>query len=99
MIIAGAHDGYFKTDQAITDSIQQTNPDIVFVALGFPKQEKFIYQSYSNSHAIWMGVGGSFDVLAGKVKRAPIFLAATPNRMALSPVAGTFPLTANDGLT
>ncbi|WP_281164120.1 WecB/TagA/CpsF family glycosyltransferase [Liquorilactobacillus sicerae] len=73
LIIAGAHDGYFKTDQAITDSIQQTNPDIVFVALGFPKQEKFIYQSYSNSHAIWMGVGGSFDVLAGKVKRAPIF--------------------------
>ncbi|KRM84257.1 WecB/TagA/CpsF family glycosyltransferase [Liquorilactobacillus vini] len=73
LIIAGAHDGYFKTAQPIRKSIQQANPDIVFVALGFPKQETFIYQSYQNSHAIWMGVGGSFDVLAGKVKRAPIF--------------------------
>lgn len=71
--IAGYHDGYFKSAASIAQTIQQQKPDIVLVALGFPKQENFIDQYSIGSHGIWMGVGGSFDVIAGKVKRAPVF--------------------------
>ena len=73
LIIAGARDGYFDQEVPIAKAIQQTKPDIILVALGFPKQETFIQKYYQDTPAIWMGVGGSFDVLAGKVKRAPLF--------------------------
>lgn len=73
LIIAGAQDGYFNQELPVAQAIQQTKPDIILVALGFPKQEIFIQKYYQNSQAIWIGVGGSFDVLAGKVKRAPLF--------------------------
>ena len=71
--LVGAFDGYFKDDQAITAAIQASQPDFVFAALGFPKQEFFIAKNRHLAPAIWMGVGGSFDVLAGTVKRAPNF--------------------------
>ncbi|MBZ2405559.1 WecB/TagA/CpsF family glycosyltransferase [Liquorilactobacillus hordei] len=71
--IAGYHDGYFTNDQEIATEIKDSQPDFVFVALGFPKQEFFIAKYRQLTPAIWMGVGGSFDVLAGTVKRAPIF--------------------------
>ncbi|KRM95942.1 N-acetylglucosaminyldiphosphoundecaprenol N-acetyl-beta-D-mannosaminyltransferase [Liquorilactobacillus aquaticus DSM 21051] len=73
LIIAGYHDGYFKNESTIVQEIQQSSPDFVFVALGFPKQELFIAHHRNSSQAIWMGVGGSFDVLAGVAKRAPLF--------------------------
>ena len=73
LIIAGAQDGYFGQELLVAKAIQKVKPDIVLVALGFPKQELFIQKYYQSSQAIWMGVGGSFDVLAGKVKRAPFF--------------------------
>ena len=73
LIIAGFHDGYFKDPQPILTEIKAAQPDIVFAALGFPKQEYFINQYREVSNSLWMGVGGSFDVLAGKVKRAPQF--------------------------
>lgn len=71
--IVGAHDGYFTADEApaIGQEICASDPDFVFVALGAPKQEQFIAQYYRQTHAAWMGVGGSFDVLAGVVQRAP----------------------------
>jgi len=71
--IAGYHHGYFDhNDPAYIDMVKETNPDIVLVALGFPNQEKW-GTSYLNetSHGIVMGVGGSFDVLSGNIKRAP----------------------------
>ena len=71
--IVGAHDGYFNNEQLIITQIQQTQPDFIFVALGFPKQEFFIAHHRQIVNAIWMGVGGSFDVLSGTVKRAPQF--------------------------
>ncbi|ETA73904.1 WecB/TagA/CpsF family glycosyltransferase [Ligilactobacillus equi] len=71
--IVGAYDGYFKDDKEITQAIAQSQPDFVFAALGFPKQENFIAKNRQLASAIWMGVGGSFDVLAGTVKRAPNF--------------------------
>ena len=71
--IAGINDGYFKDDSYIVETIKNSNPDIILVALGFPKQEFFINKYRHISDSIWMGVGGSFDVLAGYSKRAPIF--------------------------
>jgi N-acetylglucosaminyldiphosphoundecaprenol N-acetyl-beta-D-mannosaminyltransferase len=72
-IIAGSHNGYFDwKDNIIAEEIHATNPDIVLVALGYPKQEKWIAENMSKfSKGIFIGVGGTIDVLAGEVKRAP----------------------------
>lgn len=73
VIIAGSHDGYFASSEAagVAAQIKAAHPSFVFVALGFPKQEMFIHQFRKQAPALWMGVGGSFDVLAGAVRRAP----------------------------
>ncbi|UOR11652.1 WecB/TagA/CpsF family glycosyltransferase [Halobacillus amylolyticus] len=73
LVIAGSHHGYFDiNDPSIAEAIEKAQPDFIFVGLGFPNQEKWIHR-YSNqfSHGMFMGVGGSFDGLAGHVKRAP----------------------------
>ncbi|MDI6604483.1 MAG: WecB/TagA/CpsF family glycosyltransferase [Thermoanaerobacteraceae bacterium] len=72
--IVGIHDGYFKDfqEEGIIKEINSKNPDIIFVALGAPKQEKWIFKNRNILNArLAIGVGGSFDVLAGKVQRAP----------------------------
>lgn len=73
--IVGAVDGYANsTDQqeALLASIKATKPDFLFVALGSPAQEKWLAQELPELPVkLAMGVGGSFDVLAGNVKRAP----------------------------
>jgi len=69
--LVGYHDGYFKDEQAIADEIGDTKPNIVLVALGSPKQEIFINKYRNKADAIWIGVGGSFDVFSGTKKRAP----------------------------
>ncbi|WP_010648251.1 WecB/TagA/CpsF family glycosyltransferase [Oceanobacillus massiliensis] len=71
--IAGYHHGFFEIDDSvIADEVANSNPDIVLVALGFPKQEQWIAKHKDKfSKGLFMGVGGSFDVLAGEVKRAP----------------------------
>ena len=74
--ILGYHNGYFDSIEEINiiEEINKLKPDILFVALGAPKQEKWIYRNKTNINAkVCMGVGGCFDVIAGKVKRAPIF--------------------------
>lgn len=72
--ISGFHDGYFDLEdcEQIVDDINNSNADILIVAMGCPRQEFFISR-YKNKLKckIFMGVGGSFDVLAGKVSRAP----------------------------
>lgn len=73
LIISGYHDGYFNDETQIIEEINQKQPNFIFVALGFPKQDFFIAKHRKHSNSIWMGVGGSFDVLAGNVKRAPQF--------------------------
>lgn len=69
-----ARNGYFKEDdeRAIVEEMKSKNPKLVLVALGVPKQEVFI-KKYKNefSNTIFVGVGGSFDVWSGNVKRAP----------------------------
>lgn len=71
--IVGSRNGYFDfSDSSIIEAVQATQPDMVFVALGFPKQEQWIHQYMTTaSKGLLMGVGGSFDVLSGKSKRAP----------------------------
>lgn len=74
--IAGTRNGYFEEDSEdnIINEINSSNADILLAALGAPKQEKFIYKHKDKLKVkIAMGVGGSLDVLAGKVKRAPKF--------------------------
>lgn len=72
--IAGRHHGFFDLkDPEIVNDIKDKRPDIVLVALGFPRQEKWIGEHYEEfTKGIFMGVGGSIDVLAGTVKRAPL---------------------------
>ena len=71
--LVGAEDGYSKEAlPEIASRIAQSRPDLVFAALGFPKQEKLLaILRKQNLPASMMGVGGSFDVFAGAVKRAP----------------------------
>lgn len=68
------HDGYFDDDARIIEETVEKRPELVLVALGSPKQEKFIYKLKSKlPNALMIGVGGSFDVWAGEVERAPKF--------------------------
>lgn len=71
--LVGCQDGYFKEDLAtVAKKIEQTQPDMVFAAIGFPRQEQLLAMlRKANLPAIMMGVGGSFDVFSGQVKRAP----------------------------
>lgn len=71
--LVGAEDGYFNEDlELVARRIQKTQPDLIFAALGFPKQEHLLAILRRNAvPALMMGVGGSFDVFSGQVKRAP----------------------------
>ena len=74
--IVGVEHGYFEKNSEeetkILQKIQESNADIVFVALGVPRQEDFItkLRNYSK-HVVAIGVGGSFDVISGTLPRAP----------------------------
>lgn len=73
--IVGIRDGYFKEEDvwSILDDINEKKPDILFVALGAPKQEKWIHQHKKTLNTkVAMGVGGALDVWSGTVKRAPV---------------------------
>lgn len=72
--IVGQHNGFFNwEDNEIPQEIINKKPDLVFVALGFPRQENWIAQNLpSFQKGVFIGVGGSFDVIAGTVERAPL---------------------------
>ena len=72
--VVGVHNGYFdeKEEKRIIQDIKAKSPSILLVGLGAPKQEKWIYDNLRLIDAkVAIGVGGSFDVMAGNVKRAP----------------------------
>jgi len=77
-IIAGYRNGYFKKEeeQFIANQIANSGANILFVAMGSPKKEKFLFENREILKDVnfIMGVGGSFDVVAGKVKRAPVWV-------------------------
>ena len=73
--IAGWHHGYFDDEDDIVNKINDSDANILLVALGVPKQEYFIYHNRNRIKVpIMMGVGGSFDVFAGIRRETPSFL-------------------------
>ena len=78
LAIAGRHDGYFEDSSEIVELINAANADIVFVAMGSPKQELWISEHRGQVSApVFMGIGGTLDVVSGRVKRAPSFFQRT----------------------
>ncbi|ARI76215.1 WecB/TagA/CpsF family glycosyltransferase [Halobacillus mangrovi] len=70
--VAGVLDGYIKDEAYIKQTINEANPDILFVALGSPAQEYWMIDNMKDLNVnIFQGVGGSFDVISGRIKRAP----------------------------
>ncbi len=72
--IVGYRDGYLKSEQERLDLIADIvvkKPDVVFVAMGSPKQELLMEEIQKQHKAIFQGLGGSFDVYTGHVERAP----------------------------
>jgi N-acetylglucosaminyldiphosphoundecaprenol N-acetyl-beta-D-mannosaminyltransferase len=75
--IAGQRDGYFSQDEAeqVAGEISAAKPDVLFVGISTPKKELFLETWGSKlGVSVCHGVGGSFDVMAGKTRRAPEFL-------------------------
>ena len=74
IIICNYRNGYIKTkeeEQALIEDIVTHQPDVVFVAMGSPKQEQLMERIQKYHKAVYQGLGGSFDVYTGNVKRAP----------------------------
>jgi N-acetylglucosaminyldiphosphoundecaprenol N-acetyl-beta-D-mannosaminyltransferase len=70
--ICGCADGYFKDEQAVIGKINEAKPDVLFVCLGAPKQEKFMHTHKDKLDVkLMLGLGGSLDGYAGVAKRAP----------------------------
>lgn len=75
--IVGTRNGYFSEDDEpeIIAQIKNAQPDILLAALGVPKQEKWLFKNKTELNVpVSIGVGGSFDVMAGVVKRAPLWM-------------------------
>jgi N-acetylglucosaminyldiphosphoundecaprenol N-acetyl-beta-D-mannosaminyltransferase len=73
--IAGAWHGYFtdREETALAAEIDAASPDVLFVAMSSPRKERFMARWGDRLDVrVWHGVGGAFDVLAGKVRRAPL---------------------------
>lgn len=78
--IVGAHHGYFSADDEprVVDAIRQARPDVLCVAMGIPKQEKWIARHRAELGVpVMIGVGGTFDVLSGRMRRAPAWMRRT----------------------
>ena len=72
IVIAGTNDGYFTDDAPVIEKINAASPDFLMVCLGSPKQELWMSANAGRlSCGLMAGRGGSLDVLAGNVQRAP----------------------------
>ncbi len=72
LVICGCQDGYFKENAPVVAKIRESQPDLLFVCLGAPKQEHFMAELGAETGAkMAIGLGGALDVLAGRVERAP----------------------------
>lgn len=78
LTVAGFHHGYFTSPEAeIIQGIAESKPDIIFVGLSTPFQDGWIHKHLDRFGAkVVMGVGGSFDVLSGRLRRAPTWMRA-----------------------
>ena len=72
IVLCGTQDGYFKDEQSVLLKVAAAQPDLLFVCLGAPKQEKWMARWGKHTGAqLAIGLGGALDVFAGNVKRAP----------------------------
>ena len=74
--ILGYRNGYIKTDEerdTLIRDVAEKKPDVIYVAMGSPKQELLMADMMKVHPAIYQGLGGSFDVYTGRVKRAPLW--------------------------
>ena len=75
--IVGIRNGYFKEAdwEMVSEQIEKTNPDLVFVGITSPIKEYLIEYLQNKGHKeVFMGVGGSFDVISGNIPRAPLWM-------------------------
>lgn len=75
--IVGVHHGYFdeNEEKEVISEINELKPNVLFVALGAPKQEKWIYKHRNELKVdVATGQGGTYDYEAGKIKRAPVWI-------------------------
>ncbi|RPI90371.1 MAG: glycosyltransferase, partial [Spirochaetales bacterium] len=74
--IVGRHGGYFNSERekSVVEAIRKSNANIIFVGLGFPKEDRWI-DKYRNEfrNAVLVGVGGAIDIISGEIKKAPAF--------------------------
>ena len=72
LVICGTADGYFRDEAAVVEQVRKAEPDVLFVCLGAPKQERFMAAHRRELQTgLMIGLGGSLDGFAGVVKRAP----------------------------
>lgn len=72
--IVGYHNGYFRDDKQVVEEIKSLHPTFLFLGMPSPMKERFIYNNKDVMDvAFSYGVGGMFDILAGKARRAPEF--------------------------
>ena len=72
IVLCGTQDGYFKDELAVVRQVADAKPDLLFVCLGAPKQEKWMARwGVHTGASLAIGLGGALDVFAGNVERAP----------------------------
>jgi N-acetylglucosaminyldiphosphoundecaprenol N-acetyl-beta-D-mannosaminyltransferase len=72
LIVAGARNGYWSDDESVIAQVREAHPDFLFLAIPSPRKEYWLSENLQRLDVPFvMGVGGSFDVMAGKVRRAP----------------------------
>lgn len=74
--IVGRHGGYFNAERelAVVEAIRKSNANIIFVGLGFPKEDRWIDRYRGEfRNAVLIGVGGAIDIISGEIKKAPAF--------------------------
>lgn len=77
LVVAGYRNGYWKADEeaGVVEQIKAAKADLLFVAISSPKKEQFLGRYQAEMKIPFaMGVGGTFDVAVGKVKRAPLWM-------------------------
>lgn len=77
LLVAGHRDGYWSADEedAVVDQVRRARADILFVAISSPRKEQFLARHQATMRVPFaMGVGGTFDVMAGRVIRAPVWM-------------------------
>lgn len=77
LVVSGSHHGYFSPgeERGVVEDIRMAHPHLLFVGMGAPREQRFLWKWRDElGAAVAMGVGGSFDVLGGAIRRAPLWM-------------------------